>query len=109
MNTNKLFGAHDKARRALLTIPGVPTSPDIPVGSLGWADMPPAYRQEPRPRPFARPTGYNLGKSGWVTASFKAGEYPPYDVLQSWIDESYQAIAPKRVLAALKSEKKPKK
>ena len=51
--------------------------------------------------PFAKPTGYNLGKSGWVTASFKAGEYPPYDVLQSWIDESYRAIAPKRLVAEL--------
>jgi len=58
--------------------------------------------------PFAKPTGYGLGKSGWVTASFNEGEYPPYDVLQSWIDESYRAIAPKRFLAELMSEKKPK-
>ena len=58
--------------------------------------------------PFAKPTGYGLGKSGWVTASFNEGEYPPYDVLQSWIDESYRAIAPKRLLAESISEKKPK-
>lgn len=59
--------------------------------------------------PFARPTGYNLGKSGWVTASFKQGEHPPYDILQSWIDESYRAIAPRKLIAALTAEKKPKK
>lgn len=58
--------------------------------------------------PFAKPTGYNLGKSGWVTASFKQGEHPPYDILQSWIDESYRAIAPKKLIAAPTSEKKPK-
>ncbi len=59
--------------------------------------------------PFAAPTGYGLGKSGWVTSSFKDGEYPPYDVLQSWIEESYRAIAPKRLIAGRTSEKKPKK
>lgn len=59
--------------------------------------------------PFAKPTGYGLGKSGWVTASFAGAEHVPYDVLLSWIDESYRAIAPKKLSAALLSEKKPKK
>lgn len=51
--------------------------------------------------PFAEATGYGLGKSGWVTASFEAGERIPLEVLKPWIDESYRAIAPKRVLKAL--------
>ena len=51
--------------------------------------------------PFARPTGYGLGKSGWVTASFRKGDHPPFDVLRSWIEESYRAIAPKRLVAGL--------
>ncbi len=60
--------------------------------------------------PFAKPTGYGLGKSGWVTATFEKGEQPPFDVLESWIDESYRAIAPKKLVAKrLSSEKKPKK
>lgn len=59
--------------------------------------------------PFAKPTHYGLGKSGWVTASFAAGEVVPYDVLLSWMDESYRAIAPKKLSAALLTEKKPKK
>jgi len=50
--------------------------------------------------PFAKPTGYGLGKSGWVTASFSGSEHVPYDVLLSWIDESYRAIAPKRLSGA---------
>ena len=51
--------------------------------------------------PFAEPTGYGLGKSGWVSASFEAGDAPPLDVLKEWIDESYRAIAPKKLVASL--------
>ena len=51
--------------------------------------------------PFAEPTGYGLGKSGWVTARFAANEAPPLDLLRAWIDESYRAVAPKKLVAAL--------
>ncbi len=47
--------------------------------------------------PFTRPTPYGLGKSGWVTASFARKEKPPLDVLESWIAESFRAIAPKKL------------
>jgi predicted DNA-binding protein (MmcQ/YjbR family) len=47
--------------------------------------------------PFAKPTGYNLGRAGWVTASFAAGDQVPYDILRAWIAESYRAIAPRRL------------
>jgi predicted DNA-binding protein (MmcQ/YjbR family) len=51
--------------------------------------------------PFAEPTGYGLGKSGWVTARFAAKERPPLDMLRAWIDESYRAIAPAKLVATL--------
>ena len=51
--------------------------------------------------PFTKPTGYNLGKSGWVSASFAAKAKPPLDVLEAWLDESYRAVAPKKLIAAL--------
>ena len=51
--------------------------------------------------PFATPTPYGLGKAGWVTAQFEAGDTPPLDLLRSWIDESYRAQAPKKLVAAL--------
>jgi predicted DNA-binding protein (MmcQ/YjbR family) len=51
--------------------------------------------------PFASPTGYGLAKSGWVTARFGPKEKPPLDVLRAWIDESYRAVAPKRLVATL--------
>jgi predicted DNA-binding protein (MmcQ/YjbR family) len=51
--------------------------------------------------PFATPTGYGLGKAGWVTAHFGARQKPPVDLLKQWIDESYRAVAPKRLVASL--------
>jgi predicted DNA-binding protein (MmcQ/YjbR family) len=51
--------------------------------------------------PFASPTAYGLGKSGWVTARFALREKPPVDLLKQWIDESYRAVAPKRLVASL--------
>ena len=51
--------------------------------------------------PFTKPTGYGLGKSGWVTSTFEPGEEVPLDILKTWILESYQAIAPKKLSAAL--------
>ena len=51
--------------------------------------------------PFAQPTGYGLGKSGWVTASFGPKERVPVELLEEWMDESYRAIAPKKLVSLL--------
>jgi predicted DNA-binding protein (MmcQ/YjbR family) len=51
--------------------------------------------------PFASPTAYGLARSGWVTARFGPKEKPPMDVLRAWVDESYRAVAPKKLLALL--------
>jgi predicted DNA-binding protein (MmcQ/YjbR family) len=51
--------------------------------------------------PFAQPTGYGLGKSGWVSAQFPEGQMPPKDLFKAWIDESYRAQAPKKLVASL--------
>lgn len=51
--------------------------------------------------PFASPTGYGLGKSGWVTAAFEPGADVPVEMFREWVDESFRAVAPKRVLAVL--------
>ena len=54
--------------------------------------------------PFAEPTGYGLGKSGWVTARFADGDDVPVPMLVGWVDESFRAVAPKRLLAKLEAE-----
>jgi predicted DNA-binding protein (MmcQ/YjbR family) len=43
----------------------------------------------------AAPTGYGLGKAGWVTIPL-GGELPPLDILREWIEESYRAVATKK-------------
>lgn len=44
-----------------------------------------------------QPTGYGLGKSGWVTASWPDGVDDPMALFRAWIDESYRAQAPRRL------------
>ncbi len=53
--------------------------------------------------PFVQPTGYGLGKSGWVTALFGAKDSPPVEILRQWLAESYRAVAPKKLAALLDS------
>jgi predicted DNA-binding protein (MmcQ/YjbR family) len=50
---------------------------------------------------FADATGYGLGASGWVTASFAPTDDVPEQLLLDWIDESYRAIAPAKLVKAL--------
>jgi len=51
--------------------------------------------------PFASPTGYGLGKSGWVSVEFKKGQDVPLALLKEWLDESFRAIASAKVLKLL--------
>jgi predicted DNA-binding protein (MmcQ/YjbR family) len=46
---------------------------------------------------FAEPTGYGLGKSGWVSIHWKPNM--PAELLQQWLLESYRAVAPKKLAA----------
>ncbi|GAA3253915.1 hypothetical protein GCM10020216_089070 [Nonomuraea helvata] len=48
----------------------------------------------------AAPSGYGLGKAGWVTVPFLS-PLPETDVLLDWVEESYRAIAPKRAVKQL--------
>jgi predicted DNA-binding protein (MmcQ/YjbR family) len=51
--------------------------------------------------PYAAPTGYGLGKSGWVTFTPSAEAMPRIEQMKDWIDESYRAQAPKRLVKEL--------
>ncbi len=50
--------------------------------------------------PGSEPTGYGLGRSGWVTIPLDRG-VPPIEVLREWLEESYRAVAPKKLAAQL--------
>ena len=47
--------------------------------------------------PFAEPTHYGLGKSGWVTVTFAPADDVPMFLLEGWINESYRAVAPRKL------------
>jgi len=51
--------------------------------------------------PFAEATGYGLGPSGWVTATFEGKQKVPIPLLLDWIDESYRAVAPAKLVKQL--------
>ena len=51
--------------------------------------------------PFCKPSGYGLGRAGWVTARFERQDKPPLDLLREWIGQSYRAVAPKKLVKAL--------
>ena len=53
---------------------------------------------------YVEPTHYGLGKHGWVTASVDASRETPVELFEAWLEESYRAVAPKKVVAALDGE-----
>lgn len=55
---------------------------------------------------YAKPAGYGMGKHGWVNVHLKPGVEVPVEEMKAWIDESYRAVAPKK-LAALLEEPAP--
>ena len=61
----------------------------------------PHSREDALALPFTEPTHYGLGKAGWVTSSFKKGDDVPAGILEDWLDESYRAVAPKKLVTAL--------
>jgi predicted DNA-binding protein (MmcQ/YjbR family) len=70
-------------------------------GKFGLSVKLPRSREFALDYPFTRSTGYGLGNSGWVSASFAGKDSPPLDVLRAWVDESFRAIAPRKLVATL--------
>ena len=77
---------------AYLSVEGEPFSMSVKLPFTG---------EEARSLPFARPAEYGLGKSGWVVFEPGADEMPPMRQLKSWLDESYRAQAPKKLVALI--------
>lgn len=51
--------------------------------------------------PGAEPSGYGLGKAGWVRIPLAVNGAPAADLLCDWVEESYRAIATKKLIAEL--------
>ena len=50
---------------------------------------------------FAEPTGYGLGKSGWVSFNPDETQVPDLAQLKEWVEESYRAQAPRKLVKEL--------
>ena len=67
------------------------------LGEDGMSVKLPQSRDIAHDLPFTEPTHYGLGKHGWVTAHFDRKQKPPIRLLEIWIDESYRAVAPRKM------------
>jgi predicted DNA-binding protein (MmcQ/YjbR family) len=55
--------------------------------------------------PFTEPAGYGLGKSGWVAFRIPRGTQVELELLLRFVEESYRAVAPKKLIAKLDTDK----
>ncbi|MDQ0941149.1 putative DNA-binding protein (MmcQ/YjbR family) [Streptomyces sp. V1I1] len=53
--------------------------------------------------PGAEPSGYGLGKAGWVQIPLAQKGAPSAAVLCDWVEESYRSIATKKLIAELEA------
>jgi predicted DNA-binding protein (MmcQ/YjbR family) len=85
-----------KVGKKIFVFFGTPEEPGIAVKL-------PSSAEQARALPGARPTGYGLGRHGWVDVPTAGPDAPPRELVEDWIEESYRAIAPKKLIAKLDS------
>jgi predicted DNA-binding protein (MmcQ/YjbR family) len=108
-----------------LALPGAhrkspwPDHDDLAVKDKTFAYLPPAGKplslsvklpytgHEVLQLSFAEPTGYGLGKSGWVSINPPGNQVPPLDQLKAWVEESYRAQAPRKLVKELDERSEP--
>lgn len=56
-------------------------------------------------QPGAQPAGYGLGKAGWASVPLSGAGAPGAELVCDWVEESYRAIAPKRLVAELDAQR----
>ncbi|MFN7146818.1 MAG: MmcQ/YjbR family DNA-binding protein [Myxococcota bacterium] len=69
-------------------------------GSFGFSVKLPESGEAALELPYASPTGYGLGKSGWVSFSFAPRDQPDLAPLLAYLEESWRAVAPKKLVKA---------
>ena len=89
-----------KVRKKVFVFLGHPDDPNV---AFGLSVKLPESKDFALTLPYTEPTGYGLGKAGWVSASFAKGMKPELDLLLEWVDESYRAVAPKTLVKRLET------
>jgi predicted DNA-binding protein (MmcQ/YjbR family) len=77
---------------------------NLDPGRLGVTVKLPVSRDFALCLDFTEPTGYGLGRAGWVTSVFSDGDAVDLDLLKRWLAESYRAVAPKKLAALLPAD-----
>ena len=62
-------------------------------GQLSMSCKLPRSHEVAQMLPFASPTGYGLGKSGWVTSRFGPRDEAPLELLREWVDNPASTAA----------------
>lgn len=70
-------------------------------GRFGFSAKLPESGDAALAMPGAEPTGYGLGQSGWVSIRVAADEMGPVELYKEWVEESYRAVAPKKLVKQL--------
>lgn len=47
------------------------------------------------------PEVYRPGKAGWVSIEYATTQAPPKGLLERWLEESFRALVPKKIVALL--------
>ncbi|MCF6525210.1 MmcQ/YjbR family DNA-binding protein [Streptomyces sp. JJ36] len=91
-----------KVNRKIFVFLGAETG-DHPIGvTVKLTD--PEVHEHALTFPGAAPAGYGLGRSGWVSLPLERRGAPGAELLCDWVEESYRAIAPKRLVARLDAD-----
>jgi predicted DNA-binding protein (MmcQ/YjbR family) len=85
-----------KVNRKVFVFLGSEESPSWPSITIKLGDS----HEQALALPGAEPTGYGLGKAGWVTIPVRT-KHAPVGVFTDLVEESYRLIAPKKLIAEL--------
>ena len=78
---------------------------DMDEGHFGISVKLPTSKLNALRLPFTSPTGYGLGKSGWVSAKLDDKSQASFEMLRDWVRESYCAVAPTTLAASVLGER----
>lgn len=74
---------------------------DLPRDEFGFCVKLPDSGREARLLPFVEPATYGLGKHGWVNVKIGVKQAGMLETFRGWIEESYRAVAPKKLIKEL--------
>jgi predicted DNA-binding protein (MmcQ/YjbR family) len=96
-----------KVKKKVFIFMGDVTKPDVVQMGVKLPFSGPAVLK----RKYAKPSGYGLGKAGWVSIGGEdaKGITISKEDIFAWLDESYRAVAPKTSIAKLDASPPAKK